>query len=1030
MPVIADTAYPRLSAEPGPAELEAFTPEVAELAFARQRTRQPGPRLALLVLLKTFQRLGYCVRIADVPETIIAHIAASAGLAGTVYEIDAYDDTTYRVRLAALVRGFVGVAGYDREARGIAARACIEAARTRDDLADIVNAGIEELLRCRRELPAFGTLLQLARTARALVNRAYHRRIAAAMPPEEHARLAALLVVLEGATRSGWDQVKADPPRPSPQRMREHLAHLAWLREQAVADAVFAGVPDRKLRQFAAEARSLGAADLGRMVESKRLALMAALLRRQVAQALDDAAEMFVRLTTRMHNRATEALEEHRARHAAETDALVALLRETVLACQDQEAERDARLTAVEGLLLPDADAILAKCEAHAAFAGNNYLPLLTRFYGGQRAAFLRFLAHAAPVSTSQDRATEQAITFLLAHRTNRRAKLRAVVEAPEADGTTARRPLDLSWVGEKWWPLLTGRTTREPAPAEVDRRYFEICLFTQVVNELKSGDLCIPGSEEYGDYRDQLVSWEEYRRDVAAYAEQAGVPADAAAFVAALKGRLAETASATDRAFPDNEHVEIVDGEPVVKRLRARETAEGAAFLERLLKPRMTPVGILDALADTEHWLGWTRHFGPVSGFEAKLERPRERYLATAFCYGCALGPSQAARSLKGLDRRHVAFANQRHVTETSLDEAITGVIDAYAGIGLHRHWGSGESASADGMKWDVHPESLKTSYHIRYGGYGGIGYYLVSDTYIALFSRFIACGAYEGHSILDFVTENRSLLQPSTVHSGTHGQSAAIFGLAHLLGIELMPHIRSWQDLHLFRPDASARYEHIDSLFTATVDWPLIEAHLPDMLRVVLSIRAGRLLPSAILRRLATYSRKNRLYFAFRELGRAIRTDFLLRYLGSVELRRAIGAATNKSELFNRYAQWVAFGSSGLATAAERDEQRKMVKYNHLVANLLIFHTVVGMTRALDGLAADGYGAAITPEALAGTSPYPNEHLNRFGSYELDLSKPPAPLPFELPARLRPSNPASLTLHLIPKVHRQVFQLLTRCS
>jgi TnpA family transposase len=33
----------------------------------------------------------------------------------------------------------------------------------------------------------------------------------------------------------------------------------------------------------------------------------------------------------------------------------------------------------------------------------------------------------------------------------------------------------------------------------------------------------------------------------------------------------------------------------------------------------------------------------------------------------------------------------------------------------------------------------------------------------------------------------------------------------------------------------------------------------------------------------RLATYSRKNRLYFAFRELGRAIRTDFLLRYLSS---------------------------------------------------------------------------------------------------------------------------------------------------
>jgi uncharacterized protein DUF4158 len=154
VPVIADTAYPRLPAEPGPAELEAFTPEPAELAFARQKTRHPGPRLALLVLLKTFQHLGRVIRLTDMPTGIIDHIAAAAGLTGNTDELAGYGDTTYRVRLAALVRGYVGVVGYDREARGIAARACIEAARTRDDLADIFNAGIEELLRRRRELPA------------------------------------------------------------------------------------------------------------------------------------------------------------------------------------------------------------------------------------------------------------------------------------------------------------------------------------------------------------------------------------------------------------------------------------------------------------------------------------------------------------------------------------------------------------------------------------------------------------------------------------------------------------------------------------------------------------------------------------------------------------------------------------------------------------------------------------------------------------------------------------------------------------
>jgi TnpA family transposase len=138
---------------------------------------------------------------------------------------------------------------------------------------------------------------------------------------------------------------------------------------------------------------------------------------------------------------------------------------------------------------------------------------------------------------------------------------------------------------------------------------------------------------------------------------------------------------------------------------------------------------------------------------------------------YGCNLGPSQTARSIQGLDRRQVAFVNQRHVTEEALDAAIVTVINAYAGIDLQKRWGLGRSASADGTQWEVYPQNLISEYHIRYGGYGGIGYYLVADSYIALFSRFIACGAWEGNTILDFVTENRSDVQPDTVRADTQG-------------------------------------------------------------------------------------------------------------------------------------------------------------------------------------------------------------------------------------------------------------------
>ena len=323
-----------------------------------------------------------------------------------------------------------------------------------------------------------------------------------------------------------------------------------------------------------------------------------------------------------------------------------------------------------------------------------------------------------------------------------------------------------------------------------------------------------------------------------------------------------------------------------------------------------------------------------------------------------------------------------------------MTEVINAYIQFPLQRLWGLGRSASADGMKWDLYPQNLMAEYHIRYGGYGGIGYYLLSDSYIALMSRFTTCGSWEGHYILDFLQENQSEVHPDTVHADTQGQSEAIFGLAYLLGIELQPRIRDWKGLLFYRPDRDSRYDHIDALFTAQAHWDLVEGMLPDMLRVAVSVQSGAILPSDILRRLGSYSRKNKLYFAFRELGRVVRTIFLLRYVADAELRQVVHAATTKSERFNRFVQWVAFGGNSVIAENVRDEQRKFIKYNHLVANLLVFHNVVNMTKALRQLEADGH--AVSQEVLAALSPYQTEHINRFGAYVLNFERtrePPAP-------------------------------------
>jgi hypothetical protein len=115
-----------------------------------------------------------------------------------------------------------------------------------------------------------------------------------------------------------------------------------------------------------------------------------------------------------------------------------------------------------------------------------------------------------------------------------------AISHAPlsEDDFDSPSPQLDLSFVADKWWPLITGNKDRCASVSCVDRRYFELCVFSNVMLELKSGDLCVPGSDQFSDYRKELVSEDEFERGVALYGEQAGIPVEGPSFIARLRAR------------------------------------------------------------------------------------------------------------------------------------------------------------------------------------------------------------------------------------------------------------------------------------------------------------------------------------------------------------------------------------------------------------------------------------------------------------------------------------------------------------
>lgn len=75
MTVIERTAYPRHKQHPSAKELvELYTPTSEEIKFVKSRIKSHAGLLSFMVMLKSFQRLGYFPHPELVPAAVINHL--------------------------------------------------------------------------------------------------------------------------------------------------------------------------------------------------------------------------------------------------------------------------------------------------------------------------------------------------------------------------------------------------------------------------------------------------------------------------------------------------------------------------------------------------------------------------------------------------------------------------------------------------------------------------------------------------------------------------------------------------------------------------------------------------------------------------------------------------------------------------------------------------------------------------------------------------------------------------------------------
>ncbi len=185
------------------------------------------------------------------------------------------------------------------------------------------------------------------------------------------------------------------------------------------------------------------------------------------------------------------------------------------------------------------------------------------------------------------------------------------------------------------------------------------------------------------------------------------------------------------------------------------------------------------------------------------------------------------------------------------------------------------------------------------KYGSVPGLKAYThVSDQFAPFACQSIPATVSEAPYILDGLLMNEVGRHVREQYADTAGFTDHLFGASSLLGYNLVLRIRDLPSkrLYVFNPDTTPR--ELRKLVGGKAREDLIVANWPDIFRCAATMTAGKIRPSQLLRKLASYPRQNNLAVALREVGRIERTLFIIEWILDTDMQRRAQIGLNKGE------------------------------------------------------------------------------------------------------------------------------------
>lgn len=256
-----------------------------------------------------------------------------------------------------------------------------------------------------------------------------------------------------------------------------------------------------------------------------------------------------------------------------------------------------------------------------------------------------------------------------------------------------------------------------------------------------------------------------------------------------------------------------------------------------------------------------------------------------------------------------------------------------------------------------------------------------MVSDQFSGLNAITVPGTLRDSLVLLAVVLEQQTELQPTQIMTDTGAYSDVVFGLFRLLGYRFSPRLADIGGARFWRIDPQADYGLLNMISAHHLSLQKISPHWDDVLRLVGSLKLGRVPAGGIMRTLQVGDRPTRLAQAIAEIGRIEKTLHALTYIDDEAKRRGTLAQLNRGEGRHSLAREVFHGKRGELHQRYREGQEDQLGALGLVVNIIVLWNTIYIDAVLAQLRKEGF--PVQDEDVARLSPLLHPHINMLGRY-----------------------------------------------